>query len=79
MLHPDEQVWSPAASGERDPSALSDSVDGLVAEQGWRRTIDEASLAPRWPAIVGPTLAEHTRPEALTAGELVVRASSTAW
>lgn len=33
----------------------------------------------RWPAIVGPDLAQHATPVTFTDGELVVRADSTAW
>jgi predicted nucleic acid-binding Zn ribbon protein len=79
VVSPDEQVWSPARPGDRDPTALAASVDDLVDREGWRRTLDEVSLAPRWPAIVGAAVAEHTRPESLVGGELVVRAASTAW
>lgn len=79
LLHPDEQVWSGPHPGERDPMRLSATLDGLVAEEGWRRTLDEASLAPRWASIVGPAVAEHCRPDSLSGGVLTVRAESTAW
>lgn len=79
VLHPDEQVWSGPRPGERDPVGLRASVDGLVADQGWRRTLDQASLEPRWAEIVGAAVAEHCRPETLTGGVLVIRAESTAW
>lgn len=79
VLHPDEQVWSGARPGERDPLRLAATVDGLVTDQGWRRTLDEASLAPRWAAIVGHAVAQHCRPESLAGGVLTIRAESTAW
>ena len=37
------------------------------------------SVFGRWAEIVGPELAEHTRPESLADGELTVTADSTAW
>jgi predicted nucleic acid-binding Zn ribbon protein len=37
------------------------------------------SVFGRWAEIVGPELAEHTRPESLADGELIVTADSTAW
>ncbi|HEY9476035.1 MAG TPA: DciA family protein, partial [Mycobacteriales bacterium] len=33
----------------------------------------------RWPELVGPDIAGHSRPVSLQAGELVVQAQSTAW
>ncbi len=77
--HPDDQEWSPAGPGQRDPATLSGTLDEMVASEGWRRTLDEASLAPRWEAIVGSIIAEHTRPDKLVAGELTIEAASTAW
>jgi predicted nucleic acid-binding Zn ribbon protein len=33
----------------------------------------------RWPAIVGPQIAEHSTPVSFADGELVVAAATTAW
>ena len=37
------------------------------------------SVFGRWPELVGPGLAEHTRPDAFEEGVLIVVADSTAW
>lgn len=76
---PDDQRWSAAIPDDRDPAPLRAAVEGIVAAEGWRRTLDAASLEPRWAVIVGSTVAEHTRPDRLVAGELTVVATSTAW
>jgi predicted nucleic acid-binding Zn ribbon protein len=78
-VSPDDQHWSGPVADERDPGRLSDGVAKVVEDQGWRRTLDEASLEPRWAQIVGSAVAEHARPDRLVAGELTVVASSTAW
>lgn len=79
VVHPDDQVWSGARQDERDPVGLAASLTRLVDDHGWRRTLDQASLEPRWAAIVGPAVAQHCRPESLTGGVLTIRAESTAW
>jgi predicted nucleic acid-binding Zn ribbon protein len=54
-------------------------VNRLLTEQGWELAAATGSVFGRWAQIVGPDLAGHTRPEALTDGELTVTADSTAW
>jgi predicted nucleic acid-binding Zn ribbon protein len=54
-------------------------VDGLISDQGWALAAATGSVFGRWPEIVGPDLAQHTRPETLADGELLVSADSTAW
>jgi predicted nucleic acid-binding Zn ribbon protein len=74
---------SPGRRGGRerreDPAPLSDAIDGLVTETGWEFAVATGSVFGRWPQIVGPELAAHTRPDGLADGELVVSADSTAW
>jgi predicted nucleic acid-binding Zn ribbon protein len=76
---PDEQRWSGAGPDGRDPTPLGGALDELVTTRKWARTLDVASLEPRWPDIVGPELAAHCRPEKLEAGALTCIAESTAW
>lgn len=62
-----------------DPQPLAAAVDGLISDQGWALAAATGSVFGRWPEIVGPDLAQHTRPETLADGELLVSADSTAW
>jgi predicted nucleic acid-binding Zn ribbon protein len=74
-----DQPWSAAGPDARDPARLGDTVDNLVRERDWTRTLTAAGLLPRWGEIVGPDIAAHCRPERLEAAELTVVAESTAW
>ncbi len=69
------------APDERDPMAVGRAWDRLVSDQGWRRTLDVASLEGLWPEIVGAANAAHAVPESFdpSTRDLVVRTSSTAW
>jgi len=62
-----------------DPEPLNAAIGGLLDARGWREAAAVGSVFGRWAQIVGPELAEHTRPESLTDGELIVTADSTAW
>jgi predicted nucleic acid-binding Zn ribbon protein len=62
-----------------DPEPLNAAIGGLIDARGWRQAAAVGSVFGRWAEIVGPELAEHTRPETLTDGELIVTADSTAW
>ena len=72
--------WSgPGADANRDPQPLGRLTAGLVRSQGWSAEISAGAVLGRWPALVGPDIASHTRPIALRDGELTVQAESTAW
>jgi predicted nucleic acid-binding Zn ribbon protein len=62
-----------------DPEPLNAAIGGLIDARGWREAAAVGSVFGRWAEIVGPELAEHTRPESLADGELTVTADSTAW
>jgi hypothetical protein len=62
-----------------DPAPLNAAIGGLVADAGWDLAVATGSVFGRWAEIVGPDLAAHTKPEALTDCELTVTADSTAW
>ena len=62
-----------------DPQPLNAAIGGLIDARGWREAAAVGSVFGRWAEIVGPELAEHTRPESLADGELIVTADSTAW
>jgi predicted nucleic acid-binding Zn ribbon protein len=71
------------ATGRRepreDPQPFTSAIAGLISEQGWTLAAATGALFGHWAQIVGPELAEHTKPESLADGELTVTADSTAW
>lgn len=72
-----------SGSGRRahndDPEPISALLGRMLSEQGWRERAAIGAVFGRWDQIVGPDLAEHTRPESFADGEVVVRADSAAW
>ena len=74
----DPQV-SGARPDDRDPKLLSAAVDDLVRAKGWATDINVHTLLARWPLLVGPANAAHSRPEAYADAVLTVRTDSTAW
>lgn len=74
-----DETRSGAHPDERDPQLLGPTLDRLVVERGWETDKAVGDVMGRWPAIVGPQLAEHAAPVAFDDGELVLRADSTAW
>jgi predicted nucleic acid-binding Zn ribbon protein len=51
----------------------------LVADRGWGNRVAAGVVFGRWAQLVGADVAEHSQPVSLHDGELLVRASSTAW
>jgi predicted nucleic acid-binding Zn ribbon protein len=76
-----EPTYSSAAPDSRDPSRVADALVSLVADRGWQAATAIGKIWGEWASLVGPTLAEHVRPEAFdrTTGRLTLRADSTAW
>ena len=74
----DPQV-SGARPDDRDPKLLSAAVEDLVRAKGWTTDINVHTLLARWPLLVGPVNAAHSRPEAYVDAVLTVRTDSTAW
>jgi predicted nucleic acid-binding Zn ribbon protein len=75
----DTSARSGAHPDDRDPQPLEASLDRLVADRGWETDAAVGGAMGRWPAIVGPQIAEHSTPVSFADGELVVSAASTAW
>lgn len=71
--------WSGPGADDRDPQLLGRLTAGLVRSRGWSEEVSAGAVLGRWPALVGPDIASHTRPIALRDGELTVQAESTAW
>ena len=74
-----DPVSSGAHADDRDPQTLSRAVHRLIDAKGWAADVNVRTLLARWALLVGPSLAEHSRPERYAEAELTVRTDSTAW
>jgi predicted nucleic acid-binding Zn ribbon protein len=70
-------VREPGRGG--DPKLFSTAIRELLASRGWEQRAAVGGVFGNWKGIVGPELAEHTRPERFEDGELTVVADSTTW
>lgn len=64
---------------DRDPKTLGTALDRLVESKGWSTEVSVHTMLGRWPALVGPELAAHSRPEGYSDSVLTVRTDSTSW
>ncbi|MBO2461281.1 DUF721 domain-containing protein [Actinomadura violacea] len=71
------RVRDPGRGG--DPKAFGAAIRELMATRGWEQRAAVGGVFGNWAGIVGPELAEHTRPERFEDGELTVAADSTTW
>ncbi|POM26278.1 hypothetical protein BTM25_06720 [Actinomadura rubteroloni] len=62
-----------------DPRPFGGAIRDLLADRGWEQRAAVGGVFGNWPGIVGPVLAEHTRPERFEDGELVIAADSPTW
>jgi predicted nucleic acid-binding Zn ribbon protein len=69
----------PGPAPSEGPEALGELIQGVIRQQGWSTEISLHHLLGRWPALVGPVNAEHSRPESYADRVLTVRAESTTW
>ncbi len=74
-----DPVRSGARPDDRDPTTLGDALEKLVDTKGWSTDLSIRALLARWPALVGPTNAAHSRPESYAETVLTVRTESTVW
>lgn len=74
---PDPEPTRDAAG--RDPVALGAQLSRLVTERGWEADVAVGSVVARWPALIGPEVAQHVTPQSFDNGVLTVRADSTSW
>lgn len=71
-------AWS-ARPRRDDPQPLNAALGGLLSARGWRQKASVGAVFGDWPAIVGPQLAAHTKPDSFDEGELTVIADSDTW
>ena len=59
---------------------LGDAVEAYLQKHGLKRRLDQASVIPEWPDLVGPKIAQVTEPiVVLDGGVLLVAVTSAAW
>lgn len=65
----------------RDPKSMHDLIKPTIGRFGWAEDFAVGSVMNNWHEIVGPTVAERTRPVAFDKKkrELVIECDSTAW
>lgn len=63
----------------RDPQPVGAVLARLIKARGWQQPAAEAMVFGAWERVVGPEIAQHSRPVKLDGGELTVEAESTAW
>lgn len=78
-LRAGEAQLSGAHPDGRDPQTLSDEVGRIIGDRGWALDLQIRGVFARWSELVGAEIGEHSTPESLQDGVLVVRAHSTAW
>ena len=61
-------------------SLLGDVLASVLAKSGFADRVEQASVIPEWPALVGPTIAAVTEPLSIAAdGTLFVAVKTNAW
>jgi predicted nucleic acid-binding Zn ribbon protein len=74
-------TWRPLASraSDKEPLPLRHSLDQLARSLGNPGARAAGKAFAQWERLVGPSLAAHARPVAVTAGRLVVEVDNPAW
>src|SRR5262249_25395985 len=71
--------WSGPRPDDRHPQFVGRLASRLIAQRGGTDRVSSGVVFARWTQLVGPDIAEPSEPVSLRDGELLVRASSTAW
>lgn len=66
-------------SAGRDPRSAGDVIDEFTTAIGWESPLAQGELLAHWPELVGPELAQRSRPLGIEDGVLTVGCDSTAW
>jgi predicted nucleic acid-binding Zn ribbon protein len=62
------------------PERVGDVVAGFLEQAGLAPRVEQASVIPEWPTLVGPQIAAVTEPQSITAdGTLFVAVVTNAW
>ena len=62
------------------PQRISSAISQFLDESGLRQRVEQASVVPEWPQLVGPQISAVTEPLSVTAdGVLFVAVRTHAW
>ena len=65
---------------KQQPSALNDILAGVLRDSGVAERIEQATIVPEWPSLVGNQIASVTNPQSIAAdGTLFVAVTTNAW
>jgi predicted nucleic acid-binding Zn ribbon protein len=65
---------------KRKPEPISNLIAGWLGESGLAERIEQATVIPDWPKLVGRQIAAVTEPQSITRdGTLFVRVTTNAW
>ncbi|ADH91772.1 DUF721 domain-containing protein [Arcanobacterium haemolyticum] len=77
---PGQEVGSGARPSYRDPKPVFELMKKAIEERGWKSQLDVASVAARWPEIVGESVAANCAVVEFTPdGTLTLKARTVAW
>lgn len=65
--------------GRYSAKKIDKILGSLIGQKKWRRGITEAEITLHWPELVGPKIAEHTKPVKLTRNRLEVLCDHDVW
>ncbi|HLV24884.1 MAG TPA: DUF721 domain-containing protein [Gemmatimonadales bacterium] len=66
--------------GGRRPTPVSDVLTAVIRQAGIAERVEQASVLPEWPELVGEQIAAVTAPRSITVdGTLFVAVSTHAW
>ncbi len=64
----------------KKPERVSDVLAGYLKQSGLAARVEQASVIPEWPSLVGPQVAAVTQPRSVTPdGTLFVWVTTNAW
>lgn len=67
-------------SDKKRVTRLGEALDAYISRAGLKRRLDQASVIPEWPELVGPKIADIATPQVvLKGGILIVTVKSSAW
>ena len=65
---------------KRRPTPIGDVVVGWLGQSGLGKRVDQATIIPEWPSLVGRQIAAVTTPQSITSnGTLFVKVTTNAW
>jgi len=65
---------------KKKPEALGQIVASWLGDRGLADRVEQATIIPEWPRLVGPQIAQVTSPQSISAnGTLFVHVTTNAW